>query len=430
MGRWLGLALFAVVAPAAADRVRIGSEVLRSSGWSDLIGHRTAVLSHPAGVFPDDLQHIVDILNGAEPRAAGVDVVAALAPEHGFRGDHQAEAGDPDRYIDVDTGLPVLSVYRKNADEICYAIRSVNATTVLVDIQDVGTRLYTFVWTLFDVMAAVAADDKSCGVQRFVVLDRPNPLGGRVVEGPLLNTSCCGSRYGRAAVPHRHGMTVGELASLFAQRELRSFGAALRVVKMEGWRRDMSWDETGLPWVPPSPNLPTARSTLAYSATVFIEATTVTEGRGTTTPFELFGAPFYRAPSLAAKLNKALDCGDVACFRAAFFTPTFFKYNGSVVPAVQWVRLPTSGETFPAAVRILLALRELAHEGDFRWDGSWFGTAGSRLLDLYAGTPELRVLIDENATAESITARFGKDSALFVKERTPYLRYADDALIL
>ena len=163
--------------------------------------------------------------------------------------------------------------------------------------------------------------------------DRPNPLGGVVVEGPVLNTSCCASRYGRLAVPHRHGMTIGELALLF-DATLRMGGVGRRrltVVPMLGWRRGMGWAATGLPWVPPSPNLPTPRTTAAYGATVFWEATTACEGRGTTTPFQLFGAPWLNstlAAALALAWSARPECAAASgqsAFRAAAFTPTWFK---------------------------------------------------------------------------------------------------------
>lgn len=411
-------------------QVQLGNQLLRNGGWQPLVNQRTAVLSHPAGIFPDDLRHLVDVLNGRDVRKLGVDIVGVLAPEHGFRGDRQAESGDPDRYTDSDTSLPVYSVYRKSAADICAAIRALNTTVVLVDIQDVGVRLYTFVWTMFDVMAAVAGDIRNCGLERFVVLDRPNPLGGIVVEGPVLNASCCGSRYGRASVPHRHGMTIGELALLFATRELSVFfRSLLHVQEMVGWSRRMIWEDTGLPWVPPSPNLPTARSVQAYAATVFLEATNVTEGRGTTTPFEIFGAPFYKAPSLASALNVAMNCSTIACFRAASFQPTFFKYSQQVVQAVQWVRLPPSGKMFPAAVRLLSELRDLAG-GQFAWDGSWFGTPGSRLIDLYAGTPILREMLDARAPAKNIDDFFNRQAELFRRAREPYLLYSGEAVVL
>ena len=193
--------------------VVIGNQVLRNSSFELLQGHSVAILTNPSGVFPDTLQHIVDHLHFE----TDVHIAAILAPEHGFRGDHQAEAGDPDSYIDKATNLTVFSVYRKNTSDIQQILSRCGATLLLVDVQDVGTRLYTFIWTMFDVMMAIAnstVQNQSKGIE-VIVLDRPNPVGGLFVEGPTLNVSCCTSRYGKAAVTHRHGLTIGELARLF-----------------------------------------------------------------------------------------------------------------------------------------------------------------------------------------------------------------------
>ena len=181
----------------------------------------------------------------------------------GFRGTHQAEHGDPPEHIDAQTGVRVFSVYRRNASSICAVLRETGAASVLVDLQDAGTRLYTFVWTLYDVMAAAGT---MATPPTFVVADRPNPLGGVHVEGPLLNTSCCASRYGRLAIPHRHGLTVGELVRLFAS-ELGASAPPVHIVPMRGWRRALAFDQlNGLPWLPPSPNLPTVASAIAVCA--------------------------------------------------------------------------------------------------------------------------------------------------------------------
>jgi uncharacterized protein YbbC (DUF1343 family) len=245
--------------PTPAPRVIVGLEVLRNDSFKLLAGESVAILTNPTGVFPDSLANLVDVLHAHQ---ANVNVCAVLAPEHGFRGDHQAETGDPDQYVDAATGLTVYSVYRKNQSDIQAILRETGATLLLVDIQDVGTRLYTFVWTMFDVLQAVAAglpsaahDSTEAGpwssdvaaapaaatggaptdiggttpVRRVVVLDRPNPVGGDAVEGPLLNTSCCTSRYGKAPVTHRHGLTIGELALLF---DGLSFNSSLKTAEV------------------------------------------------------------------------------------------------------------------------------------------------------------------------------------------------------
>ena len=255
---------------------------------SSSTGHRIAILTNPTGVFQDNLLHIVDVM-AAEP---SLEVVCVFGPEHGFRGDKQAETGDELVYIDNSTGLPVFSAYNMNSSQITQVLLQLNITAVVVDMQDVGVRLYTFIWTMYDTMTA-AADKSLHGKVSIIVLDRPNPLGGQIVDGPLLDMSCCSSGYGKFPITHIHGLTIAELARLF------QYGIPLppdnvMIVPMGGWRRHMLWRDTQLLWVPPSPNVPTPSSAIAYAASVFLEATSISEGRGTTTPFQLFGAPFLQ----------------------------------------------------------------------------------------------------------------------------------------
>jgi len=387
----------------------------------ELQGRRVAILSNPTGVIQDTLDHIVD-----DSVASGVNVACILSPEHGFRGDHQAETGDPLFYIDEQTGLPVLSAYKMQPSEMASALSKLGVDCILVDLQDVGVRLYTFVWTMYAVMEAAQLFGSGF---RFVIADRPNPLGGVLVDGPLLNVSCCASGYGRVAITHVHGLTIGELglffnASLAATLEPGAGMPELVVVKAEGWRRHQQWEDTGLAWVPPSPNLPTPLSSLAYGATVFIEATTVAEGRGTTTPFTLFGAPFLGAPALAVALNNGTSTNETdhrASFRAAYFNPTFSKYNGTDCAGVQWVR--DVAPLFSLAALVLVTLRDISPPGAFQWNGSWFGHPGTELIDEYAGTPAFREMIDNGSTALEIASAFIDDVKAFRETRAAFLLY-------
>lgn len=233
-----------------------------------------------------------------------LNVVAVLSPEHGFRGDKQAETGDPLFYIDKPTGLPVFSAYNMTTQQLTLVLKDMNIEAIVVDMQDVGVRLYTFVWTMYEVMDAVSILHKanSSSDIRVVITDRPNPLGGELVDGPLVNMTCCSSGYGRLPIPFLHGMTIGELGLLF-NGVLGIPTENVIVVKAQNWERSMVWTTFGEagsapvfpPWIPPSPNLPTVMSAHTYGATVFLEATTAAEGRGTTTPFTMFGAPFLDA---------------------------------------------------------------------------------------------------------------------------------------
>ena len=248
----------------------------------------------------DTMTLIVDEMSQDER----LQVVAVFSPEHGFRGDKQAETGDPLFYIDKPTGLPVFSAYNMTAEQMSKVLQDMNIEAVLIDMQDVGVRLYTFVWTMYALMEGASLlhhSTSSAGPKPIVVItDRPNPLGGELVDGPLVNMSCCASGYGRLPIPFLHGMTIGELGLLF-NSVFKIPSDDVIVVKMLHWERHMTWtsfqeaNSVFPPWIPPSPNLPTVMSAHAYGATVFLEATTVAEGRGTTTPFTLFGAPFLDA---------------------------------------------------------------------------------------------------------------------------------------
>ena len=261
----------------SSQSLKFGNQILRDSGYADLIGRKVAILSNPTGVLADTLVHIVDDAFASK----NVTVVAILSPEHGFRGDHQAETGDPFIYVDEATRLPVLSAYDLSPEELSSALKKLSVDCVLVDLQDAGVRLYTFVWTMYDVMQTVAmmqqGQEQELNPLRVVIADRPNPLGGEVVDGPLLNLTCCGSGYGRAPITHIHGMTIGELALFFNDFFLGSSPSLhiedLIIVRIEGWNRSSTWADLSITtednsfWIPPSPNLPTFISNAAYGAT-------------------------------------------------------------------------------------------------------------------------------------------------------------------
>jgi uncharacterized protein YbbC (DUF1343 family) len=254
-----------------------------------------------------------------------------------------------------------------------------------------------------------------------IVCDRPNPLGGIVIDGPLLDLAFA-SGYGAERIPHVHGMTVGELSLLFNSR-LTPAISNLRIIKTTGWARKDLWPPS-LAWIPPSPNIPTPQSALAYPVTVFLEATTVSEGRGTTTPFEMFGAPFIDSRLFTMRLNNDANCSTSACFRSAFYQPTFSKYNASVVNGTQFISRGLRLSPFTLATQILVAFRDLSTPASaFLWDGSWFYHPGTVLIDWYAGTDEYRLLINSGANAEAIVAKFAPDKVQFAADRQPYLLY-------
>ncbi|MFI6318614.1 exo-beta-N-acetylmuramidase NamZ domain-containing protein [Nonomuraea sp. NPDC050556] len=287
--------------------VRTGAERLAADP-SLVRGERVGLITNPTGVLPDLRPTARALIE------AGVPVTALFGPEHGLRGTAQAAGGEADT-TDPATGLPVHDTYLKSADDV---LAATDIDTLLFDIADIGTRFYTYIWTMKDMLDAAIR----LGI-RFVVLDRPNPLGGTVTEGPLLDPAYA-SGVGGWPLPIRHGLTAGELALRFSQDA--------EVIPMDGWRREMRFADTGLPWVMPSVNMPTTDTALVYPGTGLFEGTNFSEGRGTTRPFELVGAP-YVDERFASALN---DLGlHGVRFRDTWFTPTFHKHEGVAVRGVQ-----------------------------------------------------------------------------------------------
>lgn len=258
----------AMADPAVADRVRTGFEQLAADGYGALAGQRVAVVTNPTGITAD-ARHLVDVLHAD----ARVDLLAVFGPEHGFRG--TAQAGESEAAgRDPATGLPVYDTYGKSGQKLADVFTAAGIDTVVFDIQDVGARFYTYVWTLYDCMRAAALAGKAV-----VVLDRPNPVGGVRATGPVLERAYA-SGVGREPIALAHGMTVAELALLFNGEFLAAQPVELRTVRMTGWRRDSFFGATGLPWVPPSPNVPTPDTALVYAGTCLFEGTNLSEGAG------------------------------------------------------------------------------------------------------------------------------------------------------
>ena len=283
----------------------------------------------------------------------------------------------------------------------------------MIDLQDVGARFYTYAST-------VSLTLEACGAAGLPVLllDRPNPLGGVVVEGPILEPACR-SFVGLHPIPIRHGLTLGELAR-FCNGEA-GYGAELEVLPLAGWRRDAWYDATGLPWVPPSPNLPTFAAAIVYPGTCLLEGTTLSEGRGTTLPFELVGAPWLDPHALAVELN-ALALPGVR-WRPAAFTPWHGRAHVGV-PCGGVQLHPTDRAAFrpvAAAVHLLATARRLAPE-EFGWRPPW-AEGALRPIDLLAGTPRLRETLDAGAPPAEIVASWAPGLARFAATRRPYLLY-------
>jgi uncharacterized protein YbbC (DUF1343 family) len=395
-------ALAAATTPAAAQgrgRVHTGFERLVADGYAALSGQRVGMVTNPTGIACD-VRHIVDVMH-ADDR---VDLVAVFGPEHGFRGTAQA-GGSEGRYDDPATGLPVYDTYLKSGQPLADIFTASGVGTVVFDIQDAGARFYTYIWTLFDCMQAAALAGK-----RFVVLDRPNPVTGRAALGPVLDKAFA-TFVGREPISQAHGMTVAELALLF-NGEFLSRPVELDIVRMSGWRRGDFFDDTGLPWVPPSPNMPTPETALVYSGTCLFEGTNLSEGRGTTRPFELLGAEGI-GPAWAEAAN-GLGLPGVR-FREAYFAPTFSKWQGRTVGGVQLhVHDRKSFDPVRAGIGLLVTAKR-------SWSG--FAWRSDNWIDKLTGSTRVRTLIDAGADTDEVVGAWQDDLAAFRAVRKRYLRY-------
>jgi uncharacterized protein YbbC (DUF1343 family) len=388
-------------------KVRTGIENLVASDFDLLSGQRVGVISNPTGVLPD-LSHEVDAMVGS----GEVNVVAAFGPEHGFRGTSQAGEGE-DFYIDERTGVPVYNAYN-NRDRMAEIFDEVGLDTVVFDIQDVGARFYTFIWTMYLAMEAAA----ELGI-RFVVLDRPNPITGRQAMGPVLHPEYS-TFVGLKPISQQHGMTIGELAQLFNGEFLpEAVGAQvdLEVVALRGWFRDMWYEETGLPWVLPSPNMPTVDTAVVYPGTCLFEATALSEGRGTTKPFELIAAP-----EIDYHWMEALNSRDVpgVNFREAYFNPTFSKWRGDACGGVE---LEVTDRDAFDQVRTGLEMIIVARQEfpQYKWRSQDGPT--SFWLDKLTGTDRARLAIDAGADIDEVVDGWQSDLAEFRSLRKKYLIY-------
>ncbi|MGW6857892.1 exo-beta-N-acetylmuramidase NamZ family protein [Streptomyces xanthophaeus] len=388
-----------------AGRVRTGFERLAADGYEVLAGQKVGVVTNPTGITAD-ARHLVDVLHADER----VDLVAVFGPEHGFRGTAQA-GGSEGASRDPATGLPVHDTYGKSGQQLADVFTAAGIDTVVFDIQDVGARFYTYVWTLYDCMRAASLAGKAV-----VVLDRPNPVGGRRAAGPVLERPYA-SFVGREPIALAHGMTAAELALLFngeflTDGSLPAGPVRLRTVAMSGWRRDAFFGETGLPWLPPSPNMPTPDTALAYAGTCLFEGTNLSEGRGTTTPFEVVGAE--GVDRRWAEAANALELPGV-WFRETYFTPSFSKHAGKVCGGVRLIVHDRKAfDPVRAGIGLLVTARRT-------WSG--FGWRADHWIDRLTGSDRVRTMIDAGAGTDEVTADWAAGLARFAAVRERYLLY-------
>ncbi len=366
----------------------LGIDRLVSTDFATLAGQRVGVISNPTGV-DHDYRHLVDLMHAS----GKVEINAIFGPEHGFRGSAQAGFSEGPQ-TDARTGLPVYDAYQVSVQEWQRMFTQAQAETIVFDIQDVGARFYTYIWTLYDSMCAAA----TLGL-RYVVLDRPNPIGGNAF-GPVLHPGYA-SGVGRREIAQQHGMSVGELARLY-RGEFIDAAFELEVVRCS---------PGAFVWVMPSPNMPTVQTAMVYPGTGMFEGTVLSEGRGTTRPFELVGAPGLDH-RYADRLN-ARGLPGVA-FREAYFRPTFGKFADELCGGVE-VKV-TEVSTFDAISTAVAMLVEARKENAFGWrEDGW--------IDKLTGSDRLRVMVDQGADVADIVDSWSGELAEFRARRQPYLLY-------
>ncbi|HVL65797.1 MAG TPA: DUF1343 domain-containing protein [Vicinamibacterales bacterium] len=369
-------------------------------------GRRVGVLCNPASIN-GAFRHTADLLFDDGGLALG----AIFGPQHGFRADLQDNMIETPHAADARRQVPVYSLYsevREPTDEMLAGLDA-----LVIDIQDVGTRVYTFIYTVANCMRAAARRQLPV-----IVCDRPNPINGADVEGNLLQEAFA-SFVGQYPIPMRHGMTVGELAQMF--NVTFGIGADLHVARMEGWRRDMFYDETSLPWVMPSPNMPTLDTAIVYPGAVLFEGTQVSEGRGTTRPFELIGAPWIDGERLADAMNAREVPG--AHFRPVFFEPTFQKHARTTCGGVQ-LHVLDRGAFRP--LRAAVELLDEVHRQDparFAWREPPYEYEHEKMpIDILYGSPELREAV-ARGDVRPLVDGWRRDEDRFRRLREPFLLY-------
>jgi uncharacterized protein YbbC (DUF1343 family) len=385
--------------------VILGSERLLASTALD--GRRVGVVCNPASV-DRELRHIADRL-AQHPKAR---LAAIFGPQHGFRSDVQDNMIETGHAHDETRRVPVYSLYSEVREPTPGMLRDIDV--LVVDLQDVGVRIYTYVYTLANCLKAARRD----GVH-VIVCDRPNPIGGVQVEGMVLVPGF-ESFVGMYPIPMRHGMTIGEIARLFNGHF--GIGADLEVVSMHGWTRDLYWDRTGLTWIISSPNIPTFDTTTVYPGGVLFEGTNVSEGRGTTRPFELVGAPWVVAERFADAMNRRGLPG--VFFRPALFEPTFHKHAKQSCAGCQvHVRDRWTFRAVETGVTLIEAFRAVS-PGQFAWKPPPYEYEFEQMpIDCLAGSSALREQIDGGVSAPEIARSWTSDVDAFFQTRQKFLLY-------
>jgi uncharacterized protein YbbC (DUF1343 family) len=392
---------------SSMSQVVTGLDVFRDESWKQWAKHRLGLLSNQASL-DSRCATAKTVISKVLPGRLKV----LFGPQHGFAGEDQDNMIETGHSRDQELNLPIFSLYSEVREPSVEMMDLIDS--LIVDLQDVGTRVYTFASTLLGCMKAASRSGK-----KVVVLDRPNPLGGNTVEGNLLKPEVY-SFVGPYRIPMRHGLTLGELARLF--NHVFALDCDLCVVPMKGWRRSMLWPETGLRWMMPSPNMPMPETAMVYPGQVLWEGTNVSEGRGTCRPFESFGAPFLDFAGIRNRLRPEDQEG---CYlQDISFRPTFNKWQGKLCRGFFiHVTNPFAFRPYRLSLALLSAILD-AHGPDFRWKDPPYEYEYSRMpIDLILGDSSLRVSIEESVELSSLEASWEKELGEYLEWREPFVLY-------
>jgi uncharacterized protein YbbC (DUF1343 family) len=386
--------------------VQLGIDNLLASDPSWLRKARVGLLANQASV-DGTLRHSRDRL-----LQAGVRLTALFAPQHGYLGELQANMIESEDTVDGELGIPIFSLYGNTRRPTPEMLGHVDV--LVIDLQDVGTRVYTFGTTL-----ALCLEAARAAGTRLAVLDRPNPIGGHRIEGNVLDL-CRRSFVGHFPIPMRHGLTMAEMARLY--NEAFGIGASLEVWPLRGWQRSMMYRDTGLHWVPPSPNLPRPESTLVYPGQVILEGTNLSEGRGTTTPFELWGAPYLKVTRILAHLAGAGFEGLI--LRHAHFRPTFDKWAGRGCNGFQ-IHLTDLDRyrSYPTSLELVQAVLA-THPEDFSWIAPPYEYEFRHPpIEIILGSADLHQHLERGVPVPDLERSWEPEIEEYRKLRAPYLLY-------
>jgi uncharacterized protein YbbC (DUF1343 family) len=387
--------------------VETGLDQFKKKFWQKYKGKSLGLLANQASV-DGNIKHAKDIISDLLPG----QLKMIFGPQHGFRGEDQDNMIETDDCLDPVLKIPVISLYGNDKDRLSSMIDTIDL--LVIDLQDVGTRVYTFIATMLYSLEAVAKTGK-----KVLIFDRPNPLGGVVIEGNLLRPELS-SIVGPFPLPMRHGMTMGELANLF--NNTLKINCDISVIPLKGWTREMLWKDTGLRWVMPSPNMPLAETAMVYPGQVIWEGTNISEGRGTCRPFELFGAPFMNPH----KLKKELPPEDIrGCYlQESYFKPTFNKWKGETCGGFFiHVLDPVAFRPYRTSLALLKTILE-THKEHFAWRNPPYEYDFQRLpIDLILGDSSIRTGMESGKDIDEILEGYAEEIEGFLESRRPHLVY-------